>query len=104
MLKSNYSRSLVSMLALLMLIAFSSGANAQRRRQPAKHPAICGNPNVTCSSVITFEPYVLPFRLPANAVIYDTDLFYAVILRSVTSPVDSCDNFIPEPERLSAQI
>lgn len=104
MIKSTYSRSLIAILAFSMLSAFSSGTNAQRRRQPAKHPAICGNPNVSCSSVIKFEPYVLPFRLPANAVIYDTDLFYAVILRSVPSPTDSCDNFIPEPERLSAQI
>ena len=35
--------------------------------------------------------------------IYDSDLFYAVILRSVPSPEESCDNFIPEPERLAAQ-
>jgi hypothetical protein len=104
MIKSNYCRSVVAVLALSMLGSFSSGPNAQRRRQPARHPAICGNPNFSCPSVITFEPYVLPFRLPANAVIYDTELFYAVVLRSVSSPTDSCDNFIPEPERLAAQI
>jgi hypothetical protein len=104
MLKSNYSRTLLAILALAMLTVLSGDTKAQRRRQPTKHPAICGNPNLTCPSVIKWEPYVLPFRLPANAVIYDTDLFYAVILRSVPSPVDSCDNFIPEPERLAAQI
>jgi hypothetical protein len=76
---------------------------AQKRR-PVKHLSVCGNPNVTCTSEATFEPYDLPFRMPANAVIYDTELFYAIILRSVTVPRDSCDNFIPEPERLSAQI
>jgi hypothetical protein len=59
---------------------------------------------VTCTSAVTFEPYDLPFRMPASAVIYDTELFYAIILRSVRVPDDSCDNFIPEPERLAAQI
>ena len=77
---------------------------AQKRRPPVKHLAICGNPNVTCTSAATFEPYDLPFRMPASAVIYDTELFYAVILRSVAVPRDSCDNFIPEADRLSTQI
>ncbi len=106
MMTFKHSRSVVAVisLALAMLSAFSVNTNAQRRRQPVKHLAICGNPNFSCPSVITFEPHVLPFRMPANAVIYDTDLFYGVILRSVVSPADSCDNFIPEPERLAAQI
>ena len=77
---------------------------AQRQRRPVRHPAVCGNPNVSCPSAFTFEPYALPFRIPKNAVIYDTDLFYAVILRSVPSPAENCDNYIPEPDRLSAQI
>jgi hypothetical protein len=42
--------------------------------------------------------------MPRNAVIYDTDLFYAVILKSVPSPADSCDNYIPEPDRIAAQV
>src|ERR1051325_3762924 len=79
-------------------------AGAQKRRQPAKHPVVCGNPNVTCPSAITFEPYDLPFRLPKSAVIYDTELFYAVILRSVSSPTENCDNYIPEPDRIAAQV
>lgn len=43
------------------------------------------------------------FRLPQDAVIYDTELFYAVILKSVSTKGDNCDNYIPEPERLAAQ-
>lgn len=103
---SNHSRSVIAILILTLAIfaAFSHNTSAQRRQQPAKHLAICGNPNVSCPSAMTFEPYALPFRMPENAVIYDTDLFYAVILRSVVSPEESCDNFIPEPERLAAQI
>ena len=75
-----------------------------QKRKPVKHLAVCGNPNVTCPSEFKFEPYDLPFRFPPSAVIYDTELFYAIILRSVPSPRDSCDNFIPEPERLATQI
>ena len=78
-------------------------ASAQRRRRPAKHPAICGNPQVACKSAITFKPYDLPFQAPANAVIYDTDLFYAIILKSIKAPNDDCDIFVSEPEREAAQ-
>jgi hypothetical protein len=89
---------------LPMLSVLNAEAFAQKRRPVVKHFSVCGNPNVTCTSKATFEPYDLPFRMPANAVIYDTELFYAIILRSVSVPPDSCDNFIPEPERLAAQI
>lgn len=90
--------------ALLLLSVLDAEAFAQKRRPVVKHLAVCGNPNVTCPTKATFEAYDLPFRMPANAVIYDTELFYAIILRSVSVPPDSCDNFIPEPERLAAQI
>lgn len=92
---------LVALIGLTLPTAFTATA---QKRKPAKRLTVCGNPNVTCPSELTFEPHDLPFRFPQNAVIYDTELFYAVILKSVTSPVDSCDNFIPEPERLAAQI
>lgn len=92
---------LVATITILGLIAPSTPA---QKRKPAKHSSVCGNPNLTCPSDIKFEPYDLPFRLSQNAVIYDSELFYAVILRSVISPPDSCDNFIPEPDRLAAQI
>jgi hypothetical protein len=84
-------------------VLVAPASSAQTRRKPAKHPSVCGNPNFTCGGEITFQPHELPIRVPRNAVIYDSDLFYAVILRSVPSPEESCDNFIPEPERLAAQ-
>ena len=89
--------------SIVLVSTFFVSASAQTKRKPVKHPAICGNPNVSCGAEFQFESYDLPFRIPRNAVIYDTDLFYAVILRSVPSEADSCDNFIPEPERLAAQ-
>jgi len=102
-LKPTRVRLTLLLAAITALGTFASSTPAQKRK-PAKHLSVCGNPNQTCPSQIQFEPYDLPFRFPQNAVIYDTELFYAVILRSVPSPPDSCDNFIPEPERLAAQI
>jgi hypothetical protein len=66
----------------LGICAFTATA---QKRKPASHPKVCGNPNLTCTSDLQFEPYALPFRFPANGVIYDTELFYAIILRSVPS-------------------
>jgi hypothetical protein len=92
----------LTILVLAVSIFSSSETSAQRRRQ-TRHFAVCGNPNITCKSVRPFEPFELQFRLPENAVIWDTDLFYAVVLKSVKAPVDSCDVFVPESERLAAQ-
>jgi hypothetical protein len=95
---------LVLLTGVIAISSLSAVANAQKRRPPAKHLTVCGNPNVTCPSSATFEPYDLPFRMPAKAVIYDTELFYAIVLRSVSTRNDNCDNYVPEPERLAAQI
>lgn len=77
--------------------------NANGQRRPAKHATICGDPRVPCRTSVTFQPYQLPFRLPANAVIFDTELFYAVILESVKVTNDDCDVFVSESTRLQAQ-
>jgi len=64
---------------------------------------VCGNPNVACKTSVTFHEYDLPFRIPANAVIWDTELFYAIILKSVPAVEGDCDTFVPESERLETQ-
>jgi len=99
------SRALVGILigTAIALTLSSIDTTAQSRRRPAKHPSICGNPQAPCKTIVTFPPYNLPFRLPENAVIYDTELFYAIILKSVKAAEDNCDVFVPESERLAAQ-
>jgi hypothetical protein len=87
-----------------LLCSLATTPAAQKKRAAKKYLAVCGNPNVSCPSAITFQPNELPFRFPENAVIYDTELFYAIVLKSVPSPEDNCDNFIPEPDRLAAQV
>lgn len=105
-IESPLSRTLVGALiaAAVALSLFSTGVIAQKgRRRPAKHLTVCGNPKATCKTVATFEPYALPFRLPENAVIYDTELFYAIILKSMNAREDNCAVFVSERERLAAQ-
>lgn len=95
---------IVAVVVAVGLGAIVENSAAQKKRRAVKHLTVCGNPNVSCPSVMKFEPYVLPFRMPANAVIYDTEVFYAVVLRSVPTSRDNCDNYVPEPERLAAQL
>ena len=93
----------IAIAALPMLCTLNSETFAQKRRPVVQHLSVCGNPTLSCKSAATFEPNDLPFRMPENAVIYDTELFYAIILKSVKSPDDNCDVFVPENERLAAQ-
>jgi hypothetical protein len=88
---------------LPMLSALNAETFAQKRRSVVKHLSVCGNPTLPCKTTATFEPYDLPFRMPENVVIYDTELFYAVILKSVSTANDNCDVFVPEDQRLAAQ-
>ena len=92
----------MTMTGLLFAGCFGLEASAQRRR-PARRNAVCGNPNQNCPGMRTFEPFELQFRIPDGAVIWDTELFYAVVLKSVNSPDDSCDIFVSESERTAAQ-
>lgn len=92
----------ITLSAFVLTGCFSIEVAAQRRR-PARRNPVCGNPNQTCKSLRTFEPFELQFRIPDGAVIWDTDLFYAVVLKSMNSPEESCDIFISESERTAAQ-
>ena len=90
----------LSSLALSVSVAAGQSHAARRR---ARRASICGNPNVACKTSATFQPYDLPFRVPKNSVIYDTELFYAIILKSVPADEGDCNVFVPESDRLAAQ-
>lgn len=80
-------------------------SSSGQSRTSAKRPrgSICGNPQQACRTSATFNPNDLPFRVPQNSVIFDTELFYAVVLKSVKAREDDCDTFVPERERLETQ-
>ena len=88
---------------LLGLLAFGV-ASAQRRGRP-RFAAVCGDPTVRCRTTVEFQPHQLPFAVPPNGVIWETEHFYAVILKSVRDETRGadCNVFIPEPERVEAQ-
>jgi hypothetical protein len=90
--------------ALVCLLLAGAGAFAQRRgaRRPTRG-AVCGDPSAACRTSYEFRAYDLPFRIPASAVIWESEPFYAVILKSVKAADDNCQQFISEDERQAAQ-
>jgi hypothetical protein len=95
--------SVALILALIMEGPVEVAGQSHAVSQRAKKGSICGNPTVACRTSVTFQPHDLPFRVPANAVIFDTELFYAIILKSVRAPDGGCDVFVPESDRLQTQ-
>jgi hypothetical protein len=95
----------LALLAAVILYAAAVSpppALAQQRGRAA----VCGDPTVRCrTGRVEFPPHNLPFQIPRGAVIWETEPFYAVILKSmrVKDEFDECDRFIPEDERLEAQ-
>jgi hypothetical protein len=91
-------------LALIVTATLSSSAANAQKPAPGRKASVCGNPTLACKTSATFQLYDLPFRVPKNAVIYDTELFYAIILKSVGNGEQDCEHFVPESERLAAQL
>jgi hypothetical protein len=97
------------MLVLLTIVLISMAglvtANGQSHltRQPTRKASICGNPNLPCKTTATFQPNDLPFRVPEHSVIYDTELFYAIVLKSLPANEGDCNVFVSETERVEAQ-
>ena len=80
-----------------------AAAAAAQRGGKKRVAAVCPDPTVPCRTSVEFEPHQLPFRVPANTFIFETEQFYAVILKSVRDASEDCTLFIPEAERLAAQ-
>ena len=94
--------------ALAAAVLFASSSAASGLRQPrrgrrARPAPVCFDPTLPCKSAATFGPHDLPFRLPASAVIWESEEFYAVVLKSVRAAGGDCEKFVAEAERLEAQ-
>ncbi len=100
-------RQLFSGTLLCLLLALSATGLAQTgrgRRRPAPKGTVCGDPTLACQTGdLTFAPHDLSFRLPARAVIWESETFYAVILQSLRAANDDCQKFVPEDARQAAQ-
>lgn len=78
-------------------LSFSMSGRAQARRGQ-----ICGDPTLRCPAQSNFQPNDLPFRIPKTAVIWESEMFYAIILQSQPAK-DNCEAHVSEDERLEAQ-
>ncbi len=89
---------------LLMCVAIPLCANAQRR--PVRTAKVCGNPQIKCNTGDSvFQPHEIAFEIPKNnAVIVDSEFFYAIILKTVKLNSEAaCENAVSEDERLEVQ-
>ncbi|HEY0378047.1 MAG TPA: hypothetical protein VGC87_14105 [Pyrinomonadaceae bacterium] len=84
----------------LLALGFPQSGEAQRRR--VRRGQVCGDPAMSCGEANTFQPYDLQFRIPRNAVIWESEQFYAVMLKSYRAG-GNCETHVPESEREAAQ-
>ena len=90
-------------LLIFTVIFFSITAINVVAQKKAKLGKVCGNPTLPCPNKKDFQPFDLPFQF-SNGVIADSEVFYAIIIKSVKNTSDSdCETIIPEEERLSIQ-
>jgi hypothetical protein len=94
---------LVALIATATVMSCFGWRTLAQKRRPSQHFSVCGNPNLPCKTSATFEPNDLPFRMPETAVIYDTELFYAIRLKTVGASDQDCDVFVSENERTETQ-
>lgn len=90
-----------------LLVALSAAPAAHAQRQQRGTATVCGDPTAACRNAnnVEFPPHNLPFRIPRRAVIWETEQFYAVVLKSmrVKEEYEECERFISEEDRLEAQ-
>lgn len=97
-------RIFISGVLVCLLLAGTVAAQRARRPPPQQKGTVCGDPTLTCKTgLATFQPHDLPFRISARAVIWESETFYAVILKSIKAAEDDCQTFVPEDERQAAQ-
>jgi hypothetical protein len=76
--------------------------SAQKRKVVFR---VCGDPTTACKRRDNFQPFQLPFEYTSNFHISESQLFYAVILKSVkfNPDDDNCNKVIPENDRIETQ-
>jgi len=104
MLKFELSRrALLGALVMITVgILFSSQVYAQAGGK-SRRGKVCSDPTLPCKTTGTFNANDMAFQIPANAVIWESEEFFAIILQSVDSQGNNCDVFVPEQDRLEAQ-
>jgi hypothetical protein len=92
----------IAICLVLFPSVFAIGINAQKSTVVGR---VCGDPTALCKTRENFQPYELPFDYGKNVTIGQSQLFYALILKSVKLNADqsNCDKAIPEADRTETQ-
>jgi len=72
-------RSTLLSITLLGMAILSLSANTAAQHRLGK---ICGDPHAPCGGREQFQPWELTFAFPRNAVVYESEYFYSIILKS----------------------
>ena len=88
--------------AVVLLFGAMFEVSAQ---QKAKLGKVCGDPTVTCKGIDNFQPFDLPFEMGKNSVIYESERFYGIVLKSTKMDGwGDCENpSFDEADRLPVQ-
>ncbi len=73
----------ITLLLIGLLGLLTVGTSAQKKTLKGK---ICGDPTVACKDGENFRPYDLAFDTGKNYVIYESQPFYGIVLKSVKLP------------------
>ena len=73
------ARSIITSLSLLSILTFVSMSAAQKKPKAGR---VCGDPTVECKGGSDFQPFDLPFEVGNDNVIFESERFYGIVLKS----------------------
>lgn len=100
----------IIILLAISLLLVGTTFGQKTKKQKVVGGKICGNPTVKCKTdVDVFQSNDIPFELPKNYIVYQSQPFYAVILKSqvvkdMFGGEENCKAAATEEERLAAQV
>jgi hypothetical protein len=94
-----------TLLLSILIIGLSITCFSQKARTKVRYGKICADPTVTCKGQGDFQPGDLVFDTGKNFVIYESEPFYGIVLKSVKlSDWGDCEKpSFKEPERAQIQ-
>lgn len=93
----------IAALLILGAVSLQDNSSAQPLGAAQQRGQVCPDPTQSCKTFATFQPYDLPFSVKENSVIWESEFFYAIILKSMSAADTDCDKFVSESERHAAQ-
>jgi hypothetical protein len=84
------------------IVSLTISATAQRSTNFGR---VCGDPTEACKTREDFQAFEIPFEYGKGMAISQSEMFYAVIVKSVKLKSDEsdCETALPESDRLAIQ-